>query len=298
MSINIAQVMINSVLTGSIYALVAIGLTLVYRILKFANFSHAEMVAIGAYFGLFLNRLVGENLLVSIIGGFLVAGAIGVASEFTVFRPLRRKGGGRISLMVASIGLGLVIRHAIQQIWGPRFAWYELNTAKYTIKLGGTEANITSLHIWIIMASIILVTMVHLFLTRTRIGKAMRATSDDPTLAAACGIDVNRLLIWVWFIGAGLAGIGGVLRGANTRLVPQLGWEVLLPTFAVVILGGVGNFYGTIIAAYILGFAENLGVAMLATLSISTGYRPAIAFLVLIIVLLVKPTGIMGSEKD
>ncbi len=290
--------MINSLLTGSIYALVAIGLTLVYRILKFANFSHAEMVAIGAYFGLFLNRLVGENLLVSIIGGFLVAGAIGVASEFTVFRPLRRKGGGRISLMVASIGLGLVIRHAIQQIWGPRFAWYELNTAKYTIKLGGTEANITSLHIWIIMASVILVTMVHLFLTRTRIGKAMRATSDDPTLAAACGIDVNRILIWVWFIGAGLAGIGGVLRGANTRLVPQLGWEVLLPTFAVVILGGVGNFYGTIIAAYILGLAENLGVAMLATLSISTGYRPAIAFLVLIIVLLVKPTGIMGSEKE
>jgi branched-subunit amino acid ABC-type transport system permease component len=298
LAVNYLQVFINSILTGSIYALVAIGLTLVYRILRFANFSHAELVAIGAYFGLFLNRVVGENLLISMVGGFVVAGILGVASEFLVFRPLRDKGGGRISLMVASIGLGLVIRHSIQQIWGPRFAWYNLNTTRYTFTVFGSEINITSLHLMIIATAVFLVTLTHLFLTRTKLGKAMRATSDDPTLAAACGINVNRILIWVWFLGAGLAGVGGVLRGADTRLVPQLGWEILLSTFAVVILGGVGNFYGTILAAYILGFAENVGVTVLAALSISTGYRPAIAFLVLIIVLLVKPTGIMGSEKE
>ncbi len=120
MVINALQIAINSILTGSIYALIAIGLTLVYRILKFANFSHAEMVATGAYIGLILNNLVSRNILVSIAGGFFFAGLLGVALEFLVFRPLRKKGAERISLMVASIGAGLVIRHSIQQIWGSR----------------------------------------------------------------------------------------------------------------------------------------------------------------------------------
>ena len=156
----------------------------------------------------------------------------------------------------------------------------------------------TSLQVVIVVTSVIAVTLVHLFLTRTKMGRAMRATADNPSLAMACGIDVEKVLIWVWFIGAGLAGLGGVLRAADTRLVPLVGWEVLLSAFAVVILGGLGNLYGTILAAYILGFAENIGVVVLSALSLSTGYRPAIAFVVLIVVLLFKPTGLMGSELE
>jgi len=298
LALNILQIAINSALTGSVYALVSIGLTLVYRILKFANFSHAEMVTSGAYIGLALNHIAGQSLLVCLAGGFGFAGVLGVGSELLVFRPLRRRGADRISLMVASIGLGLVIRHSIQQIWGSKFLWYNLRTKVYSLKLGGAEATLTSIHVVMLLSSFVLVSLVHIFLTRTKLGKAMRATSDSPTLASACGIDVDRVLIWVWFIGAGLAGIGGVLRGADTRLVPQIGWETLLSSFAVVILGGIGNFYGTILAAYILGFAENVGVVILRALSLSTGYRPAIAFIVLIIVLLVRPRGIMGSERD
>jgi len=298
MPINALQVLVNSVLTGSIYALVSIGLTLVYRILKFSNFSHAEMIAAGAYFGLALNHVVSRNILVSLVGGFVFAGAVGVASELLVFRPLRNKGAGRISLMVSSIGLGLVIRHIIQQIWGSKFQWYNLNTKTYTLRFLGAEAVITSLQVAIVVTSVIAVTLIHLFLTRTKMGRAMRATADNPSLAMACGIDVEKVLIWVWFIGAGLAGLGGVLRAADTRLVPLVGWEVLLSAFAVVILGGLGNLYGTILAAYILGFAENVGVVVLSALSLSTGYRPAIAFVVLIVVLLFKPTGLMGSELE
>jgi len=298
MAINALQVLVNSVLTGSIYALVSIGLTLVYRILKFANFSHAEMIAAGAYFGFALNRSISQNILVSLIGGFVFAGAVGVASELLVFRPLRNKGAERISLMVSSIGLGLIIRHIIQQIWGSKFQWYNLNTKTYSLRFLGAEAVMTSLQVVIVVTSVIAVTLVHLFLTRTKMGRAMRATADNPSLAMACGIDVEKVLIWVWFIGAGLAGLGGVLRAADTRLVPLVGWEVLLSAFAVVILGGLGNLYGTILAAYILGFAENIGVVILSALSLSTGYRPAIAFVVLIVVLLFKPTGLMGSELE
>jgi len=296
--LNLLQITVNSALTGSLYALVSIGLTLVYRILKFANFSHAEMVASGAYIGLVFNHIAGQSLLIIMVGGFAFAGAVGVGSELLVFRPLRRRGAEAISLMVASIGLGLVIRHCIQQVWGSRFLWYDLKTKVYVLKIGGARATLTSLHVVMLVSAVLLVSLVHIFLTKTRLGKAMRATSDSPVLASACGIDVDRVLIWVWFLGAGLAGIGGVLRGADTRLVPQIGWETLLSSFAVVILGGIGNFYGTILAAYILGFAENLGVVMLQSLSISTGYRSAIAFVVLIVVLLVRPRGIMGSERD
>ncbi len=292
------QVLFNSVLTGSIYSLIAIGLTLVYRILKFANFSHAEMIATGAYVGLALNGLVSRNILVSIAGGFLLAGLLGIGLEFLVFRPLRNRGAERIALMVASIGAGLVIRHCIQQIWGSKARWYTLDTKIYTLKLAGARATLTSLHVVMIVASVLLISLVHIFLRRTKLGKAMRATSDNPQLASACGIDTDRIIVLVWFLGAGLAGIGGVFRGADTRLIPQIGWEVLLPAFAVVILGGVGNLYGTMLAAYILGLAENMGVIALSSLSLSTGYRSAIAFVVLIVVLLVKPTGLMGSEKE
>jgi branched-subunit amino acid ABC-type transport system permease component len=124
----------------------------------------------------------------------------------------------------------------------------------------------------------------------------MRAVSDNPTLAQASGIDIERVIMWVWFIGGGLAGLSGVLRGIDTRLVPLMGWELILPAFAVIILGGIGSFYGAILGAYILGFAENLGVVLLSELSISTTYRPAISFLILILIILIKPTGLMGMK--
>jgi branched-subunit amino acid ABC-type transport system permease component len=134
----------------------------------------------------------------------------------------------------------------------------------------------------------------HILLTRTKLGKAMRATSDNPPLALASGIDIDRVVLWVWFIGAGAAGIGGVLWGGITYLGPLMGWWLLLPVFAVIVLGGSGSFYGTVLASYILGFVENFGVVMLMQLHLSTSYRTAIAFVILIVVLLVKPTGLMG----
>lgn len=172
--------------------------------------------------------------------------------------------------------------------------WYNLGRVRSYQLL---TASLTDIDAQIIVTSLALIFSLHILLTRTKLGKAMRATSDNLALAMSSGINTERIIVWVWFIGAGIAGVGGVLRGADTRLVPLMGWELLLPAFAVVVLGGIGSFYGAILAAYILGFAENLGVVLLIELSLSTTYRLAIAFIILITVLLVKPTGIMGLKE-
>ncbi len=287
------QLIINSVVTGSIYVLIAIGLTMIYRVLKFANFSHAELVTFGAYMAYNINVFFGRSLFYGLIAAFILTGMLGIATDRLVFKKLREKGSDAISMMIASIGIGLVVRQSIQEAWGPQIRWYDVVVRTYDI-LGGA---ITELQVYIIAISIILILLLHFLFTETKLGKAMRGISDNPQLAMSSGIDTEKILLWVWFIGGGLAGIGGVFRGADTRLVPLLGWEVILSAFAVVILGGIGSFYGAIVAAYILGFTENFGVAILSELSISTGYRPAIAFIILILVLILRPTGIMGKRE-
>ncbi len=287
------QLIINSVVTGSIYVLIAIGLTMVYRVLKFANFSHAELVTFGAYMAYIVNVSLGMNLFYGAMAAFFLTGAMGIATDRLVFKKLRNKGSNVISMMIASIGIGLVLRQSIQEKWGPNQVWYDIETRTFEI-FGGS---ITEMQVYIILISIALILIMHFMFTGTKLGKAMRGVSDNPQLAMASGIDNEKILLWVWFIGGGLAGIAGVFRGADTRLVPLLGWEIILSAFAVVILGGIGSFYGAILAAYILGFAENFGVLLLSDLSISTGYRPAIAFIILIIVLILRPSGIIGKRE-
>ena len=291
MGIDLVQIIINSVVTGSVYALAAVGLTMVYGVLKFANFAHAEAITFGAYMAYVVNVTLGGSLLLGVVAAFVLTGLLGVISDTLVFRRLREKEATRTSIMIASIGLGLVVRHLIQGIWGPWVRWYDYRESSSLEILGGRITMIESLTI---LTALALMFSLHILLTRTKLGKAMRATSDNPPLALASGIDIDGVVLWVWFIGAGAAGIGGVLWGGITYLGPLMGWWLLLPVFAVIVLGGSGSFYGTVLASYILGFVENFGVVMLMQLHLSTSYRTAIAFVILIVVLLVKPTGLMG----
>lgn len=224
---------------------------------------------------------------------FPATGLTAVLLDRAFFRPVRRVGATAVPLMIISIGLGLLLRHVIQELWGASVLWYNLGVVGRYEVFG---ASITDINIAIIITAALLVGALHLLFTKTKLGKAMRATADNPALSQCCGIDTEKMVFWVWFIGAGTAGLGGVLWGANTRLVPLMGWELLLPTFAAVVLGGLGSFYGAIIASYILGLAENLGVLAFIELSISTNYRPAIAFATLIIVLLFRPKGLLGWQ--
>jgi len=290
---NIAQIFLNSLLTGSIYVLIGIGLSMVFSILGFANFAHAEQVTFGAYVAFTVNVVMDMNIVAGAAAAFILSGLLCVATDYLVFKRLRIRGSEAIPLMISSIGLGMVIRYSIREIWGPAIKFYNFqNVTVYSI----LNARITEIEILTILSSLIVTFLVHLLLTKTKLGKAMRAVSDNPTLAQASGINIERVIMWVWFIGGGLAGLSGVLRGVDTRLVPLMGWELILPAFAVIILGGIGSFYGAILGAYILGFAENFGVVLLSELSISTTYRPAISFLILILIILIKPTGLMGLK--
>jgi branched-subunit amino acid ABC-type transport system permease component len=190
--------------------------------------------------------------------------------------------------MVASIALGFILRYSIGAGWGWTPLYFSTVWSSYNIG----SLTITGLWLWLICAALGLALVMHLVLMNTKMGKAIRASSSNPELALASGINVDRVILITWFIGAGLAGVAGIFRAADTQLWPMTGWDIILPVFAVVILGGIGNFYGVIAAAFIIGLAENLGVVALIALGLSTEYRMAIAFLILIATLILKPQGL------
>jgi branched-subunit amino acid ABC-type transport system permease component len=289
MVINWAQVLFNSLVTGSIYLLGAVGLSVSYGLSGFPNFAHAEYITLGAFMGYFVAEQLGLGLPAALIVAFLVTGIVGFLCYRGIFQPLAKRGATIIHLMVASIALGFILRHTINAIWSQSPYYFTTVTwPSYTIGPVVTS----SLRVWLIFIAIALSVIMHFVLTRTKIGKAIRATSSNPELALASGINTDRVIWITWFLGAGLAAIAGVFRGAGTLVIPMIGWEIILPIFAVVILGGIGNYYGAIAAAFIIGLVENVGVVALIALGLSTEYRTAISFLILIIVLIVKPQGL------
>jgi|Deesub1362A_J573_1020465.scaffolds.fasta_scaffold00145_39 branched-subunit amino acid ABC-type transport system permease component len=288
---NLLQILFNSLISGSLYVLVGLGLTMTYSLTKFPNFAHAEFITLGAYIVYAMTDILNLGLISGIIVSMLITGFVGVACFLMVFRPLANRKGTMVHLMISSIGVGIFLRYAIQQIWGGQELHFsKVHFAGYNLG----PLRVTSLWIGIILTAVILVIILHLILTQTKLGKAMRATSNNPSLAQASGIDIDKIIMIVWFLGAALAGLGGFFKAADTRIVPVLGWGILLPAFAVIILGGIGSFYGMIAAAYILGLAENFSIIGLISLGISTDYRTAIGFVVIIITLIFAPTGLSG----
>lgn len=286
--VNWAQIFVNSGITGSLYLIGAVGLTLTYGLSKFPNFAHAEFITLGAFFGYIVAEPLGLGLPPSLVVAFLATGLVGLLCYRGIFQTLSKKGATIIHLMVASIALGLILRYSIGSIWGWEPLYFKTSWPSFDI---GT-IRITGLWIWLIFVAITLSIIMHLILVHTKIGKAIRATNSNPELALASGINIDRIILVTWFIGAGLAAIAGIFRAANTQIWPMTGWDIILPMFAVAILGGIGNFYGSIVAAFIIGLAENLGVVLLMALRLSTSYRIAIAFIILILTLIIRPEGL------
>jgi len=302
MIVNWAQVFFNSALTGSLYLIGAVGLTLTYGLSRFPNFAHAEFITLGAFVGYLVAEQLGLGLLPSLAVAFVVTGMVGILCYRGIFQPLAKRGATTIHLMVASIALGIALRYVIpalgsiiRDLFGPNWGWEGWRPLYFSTTWSSFEIGplrITGLWIWLIITAIALAIIMHFILVKTKIGKAIRATSSNPELALASGIHIDRVILITWFVGAGLAAIAGIFRAADTQIWPMTGWSIVLPMFAVAILGGIGNFYGSIAAAFIIGLAENLGVVALITLGLSTEYRIAIAFLILIITLIVKPEGL------
>lgn len=285
---NWAQVLFNSLVTGSLYLISAVALTLVYGVSRFPNFAHAEFMAFGAYMGYFVAVQLDLPFPLTFIAAFASSGLIAFLSYRVIYQPLAKRGSNLTHLMIASLALGFIIRHSIGEIWG--WAPRSFNVIWPTLKVG--PVHISSLWLWLIFAAVVIAVVMHFLLVKTKLGKSIRATSSNPQLALSSGINTTRVLLITWFISGGLAGIAGLFRAAETRLSPLLGWDILLSTVAVTMLGGIGSFYGAIAAAFVIGFAENIGVVILLQLGLSTEYRMAIPFAILIIILLFRPQGI------
>jgi len=283
------QLIVNGIVLGSIIALAAIGLTMVYGVLNFANFSHADFMTFGAYIAFLLNVALGLNIILSFFIAVAIAGALGVLLDFLVWKPMRRKNADLVSLVIISIGLSLIVRNAIIFIWGGSTRNFDLPVQRGIEMLGVT---ITHNQLTGLGTAILFILLVHFFLKNTKLGKAMRAISDDINLARISGIDTDKVIMWMWFIGVGLAAVAGILYGLETTIRPNMGWFLILPMFAAVILGGIGNPYGAMVGGMVIGLSQELSMLILPS-----EYKMGVSLGIMILVLLFKPKGLFGGTK-
>ena len=304
---TIIQVLLNSLVRASELALLSLGLTIVYDILKFANFAHTEYAVIAVYLALFLNVNLGIPIVPAGIIASIATGIFSILIDKTVFKRLRGYSG--IIVMVTSMGLAIAFRNTIRAIWGASAQNFSVALEQPLIT---RYFRITPLQVWIILIGLFAMVAFHLLLHHTRLGKAMRAASDNPELAQASGIDIEKIITYIWFISITFASLGGILIGAETFIIPYMGFAIIIPVFCATIMGGIGNPYGAMLGALVLALAENFGlyinfgkILSLGSildfhkdLFIPTSYKPAISFVMLIFVLLIRPRGILGKKKE
>jgi neutral amino acid transport system permease protein len=286
---DVAQTGLNGLSTGAVYALGAVGLTLVYGILKLVNFAHGDFLTFGAYMAYLVNVTWGLPLVVAVFWAMIATALLGIVLEKVMWGPMRARGAGMLQLLLMAIGLALVIRYTIQFIWSTELRQLNVNRTD-TVDFLGLTIGRTNLIVIIVGFAVLIGT--GMMLRYTLLGKRMRALSDNLNLAETSGIDTSRVILWTWVFAAGFAGLAGVLTGAITQVQPELGFELLLPIFAAVVLGGIGNAYGALAGGIVLGL-----VIEWSTLFIDARWKSAIGFVILILVLIVRPQGIFGRAK-
>jgi neutral amino acid transport system permease protein len=279
-----AQLIFNGLVVGSVIALAAVGLTLTCGILRLSNFAHGDFMTLGAYLT-WLANINGINLWISMILGAIGTIAVMLIAEKFLWNPMRDRRATPTTLIIISIGLALFIRHAILLIWGGSNQRYDLPVVQ-ALELGSIKAPYHSLIV--IGLAISAIIALHFLLKNSKIGKAMRAVADNIDLARVSGINVERVVFWTWLITGILTALGGVMLGLITGAIrPNMGWFLILPMFASVILGGIGNPYGAIAGGLIIGVAQELSVRWL-----DSEYKLGVALLIMVIVLLVRPQGL------
>jgi len=284
---EIVQLLFYGLVLGSIFALGAIGVSLTFGILGFANFSHGDLMATGAYVAFLVYVQLALPFWLALPVAILATAALAVAIDRTIYRRFRR--GPPVLLLISSFGMALIVRSLIQLIWGPEVTTYDPGIQLAERFMGLRYQNH---QLGIIAGAIALVIVVHLFLSRTRAGKAMRAMADNPTLAQLSGIDTERVVMWTWITGGALAGAAGVFLAIDTQLRPEMGWFQLLPIFAAAILGGIGKPYGAIVGGYIIGM-----VTELSNLVLPAEYTTVVPFAILVVMLIFRPTGLFAGRS-
>ena len=304
----ILQVIADGLIVGSVISLGAIGLTITFSILRFSNFGHGELLAWGAYIALsalawfaaaggaeairFAPFSFGWPLVFALMVAMAGTAALALALDAALFKRLRSQ--GAITLVIASFGAALATRNLLFYFYGgiPQYYSADLQIAVALLPrsvMGGLR--VTPDQLFVLALTVVTVTVLHLFLSRSTLGRAMRATSHNPQLARISGIDPERVMRATWVIGAMLAALAGVFAGLTVQLRPTMGLDLLLPLFAAAILGGIGSVWGAVIGGLIVGLAESFAVMW-----IGAEYRSAAAFAVLIAILLVRPTGLFAEK--
>ncbi|MEE9566004.1 MAG: branched-chain amino acid ABC transporter permease [Desulfobacteria bacterium] len=304
---RLVELFVYGIVLGSIISLGAIGLTLIYGILRFANFAHGDLMTAGAYVALFMvtgpfswlgipdhtfgSISFGWRMVFAFPFAMAAVGCVAVLLDRIIFRKLRLKGSGAVILAMASLGASFIIRMIVLIFWGGDYLFYRPGLLRPAIELP-LGVKIRPDQILILLVVIFLVSVLHLFLQKTKMGKAMRATADNMDLARVSGIDTERVITWTWIIGGALAAAGGILYGIDVQVHAGMGWNFLLPLFAAAILGTIGNMYGALVGGLVIGVAQQVSTAFLLPT-----YKPAVAFMIMILILLIRPQGIFGGSS-
>lgn len=301
------QNIVDGLLTGSIMSLGAIGLTMIMHMLRFANFSYSELLAIGAYTALVFDRLFAAllpftsqaigplsltiALALSIIVAMGVAGLSAIIIDKLVFKRIRQTAGS-LSMVFASFGVALIIRNVISLIFGLKTQLYSDDIAFAVVLSTNPLVLVKPDQVFTFVAALAIMLAFHFVLSRTTFGYALRAVAENPQLAQVAGVRLSTMVNMVWLIGGGMAAAAGVFYGLTNHLSPTMGHNFILPVFAAAIVGGIGSIYGAVLGGFIVGLASGL-----ALLVLPSGYSPAMPFLIILAVLIIRPNGLFGEEQ-
>jgi neutral amino acid transport system permease protein len=283
MDLQTAQLIVNGIAVGSIIALAAVGLTLTYGILRLSNFAHGDFMTLGAYLT-WLANISGLNIWLSMVAGAVATVGAMLLCEKVLWSPMRDRRASSTTLIIISIGLALFVRYGIIFVWGSSNQSYKLPVVS-ALDIFGVK--VAYYRIVVMGLAVVAILALHFLLQNTKIGKAMRAVADDLDLARVSGINVERVVIATWIIAGSLTALGGSMYGLITGIRPNMGWFLILPMFASVILGGIGNPYGAIAGALVIGIAQEVSVPWLGS-----EYKLGVALGIMIIILLFRPQGL------
>ncbi len=301
------QNLVDGVLVGSILSLGAIGLTMIMHMLRFANFSHAELLSIGAYATLVFDAVFSRlapflattlaplsltgSLTLAMLLAMLITGASAVAIDKLIFKRIRENG-QELSMVFASFGIALVIRNLISLVFGLDSRLYSSDIVFAIVVSQDPLLLVKPDQVFVLAAALFIMGLLHFVLSHTTFGYSIRAVAENPSLAQVSGIRLSRVIALTWLIGGGLAAASGVFYGLNNQVHPMIGRDLVLPIFAATIVGGIGSIYGAVLGGFIVGLAANLALAILPS-----GYSPAVPFLIILAVLVIRPTGLFGEER-
>jgi branched-subunit amino acid ABC-type transport system permease component len=287
------QLLLNGFITGTVLGLAGVGATLVFGIQRVANFAHGELLTFGAYIGLLLNVVLGQNIVVSAVAAMFATAALALALHLVVLHPLR--GRGLVATSLITVGLGLMLRDVVFLIAGSELHAYRLDQFVVydlgVIRISPGQAIAIAL-------AVVVTPSLSVMLARTRLGKSMRAAADNRDLAAVAGIDVDRIGRQVWLLAGALAGLGGVMTAVVQGVFdPNLGFQILFMIFTAVVLGGIGSAYGALVGGITLGLVMELSTWSGFAGGLDSKYKPVLAFLALILLLLWRPQGLFGRAR-